>query len=83
MTAIQGTSLYLKTCFYKSINRIFQQQLSGKRIYSEQWQLKPIYLSAGRFDCGTRLLRVMMELYIAESSHCQVVLTHVKLKMDQ
>lgn len=82
MTAVQGTSIYLNTCFYKSINRIFQQQLSGKRMYSMQCQLKPVYLSAGKFDCGTQLLRVTMELYIAESSHCQVVLTHVKLKMD-
>lgn len=47
MTAIQGTSIDLRTCFYESFNRIFQQQLSGKRIYSEQCQLEPVHLSAG------------------------------------
>lgn len=84
MTAIQGISIDLKTYFYESINRIFQQQLSGKRICSEQCQLEPVHLSARRFDCGTsQLLRAAMELYIAESSYCQAVLTHVKLKMDR
>lgn len=80
---MQGTSVLLKTCFYKSISRIFQQQLSRKIIYSKQCQLKPVCLSAGKFDCRTQLLRVTKEIYIAESSYCQEVLTHIKLKMDQ